>query len=317
MEKNNIFTKNIVVTLGAALCCLLWGSAYPAIKIGYELFNITSDDLAGKLLFAGYRFLLAGLIVLIISAFCKKKLFPFSKKQLGEVALLGFTQTTLQYIFFYVGLSYSSGVRSSILNGTGAFFSILLAHFIYKNEKLTFNKALGCVIGFIGIILISLDGSSDVFGSSFSFKGDGSILMAAFILSAASIYGKKLSQKQDTFVLTGYQLFIGGIILLILGFLLGGSIGPFTLQSMGLLLYMALLSSVAFSLWAVLLKYNSVGKVTIYTCLTPIFGAILSALFLGETIFEVKNIISLIFVCTGIFIVNRSFESRQNKHLSQ
>ena len=89
--------------------------------------------------------------------------------------------------------------------------------------------------------------------------------------------------------------------------MLGGSLGPFTPSSMALLLYMAFLSAVAFSLWAVLLKYNSVGQVAIYNCLTPIFGAFLSAIFLGENILELKNIAALILVCLGIYIVNRTF----------
>lgn len=316
LENKSFLTSTWFVALGASLCCLLWGSAYPCIKIGYELFNIEANDLSGKFLFAGFRFTLAGLLVLLIALLTKKNLTFFSRKTWGQVFIFGVTQTTLQYIFFYLGLAYSSGVRSSILNGTGAFFSILIAHFIYKNEKLGFSKALGCIIGFLGIVLINLDDSGTLF-SAFSLKGDGSVILAAFILSAASIYGKRITQHQDTFVVTGYQLTIGGFILVLLGILLGGSIGPFTLTSLGLLLYMAALSAVAFSLWAVLLKYNSVGKVAIYNCLTPIFGAFLSAIFLGETIFEFKNIIALILVCLGIFIVNRTFTPHKSSASKQ
>ncbi|WP_330377442.1 DMT family transporter [Cellulosilyticum ruminicola] len=160
----------------------------------------------------------------------------------------------------------------------------------------------------MGIVLINLDGtSSGALFSGFNLKGDGSVILAAFILSAASIYGKRITQHQDTFIVTGFQLTIGGFILILAGYLLGGSIGPFTLSSIALLLYMAFLSAVAFSLWAVLLKYNSVGKVAIYNCLIPVFGAFLSAIFLGENIFELKNIIALILVCLGIYIVNRTF----------
>ncbi len=306
MQNKNLLTQTWFIALSASLCCLLWGSAYPCIKIGYQLFNIKTNDLAGKFLFAGLRFTLAGLLVLLIALLTKRNLTTFSRKTWGQVFIFGVTQTTLQYTFFYLGLAYSSGVRSSILNGTGAFFSILLAHFIYKNEKLGFFKALGCIIGFLGIVLINLDNSGTLF-SSFSLKGDGSVILSAFILSAASIYGKKITQNQDTFVITGYQLTIGGFILVLLGILLGGSIGPFTLSSLGLLCYMAALSAIAFSLWAVLLKYNSVGKVAIYNCLIPVFGAFLSAIFLGETIFELKNIVALILVCLGIFIVNLTF----------
>ncbi len=68
---------------------------------------------------------------------------------------------------------------------------------------------------------------------------------------------------------------------------------------------MALLSSAAFSLWNLLLKYNKVGPVSVYNFLTPIFGSILSAIFLGENIFEFKNMIALVLVCLGIWMVNK------------
>ena len=56
-------------------------------------------------------------------------------------------------MFFYIGLAYATGVKSSIMNATGTFFSVLLAHFIYKNDRLSFNKALGCMIGFAGVLV--------------------------------------------------------------------------------------------------------------------------------------------------------------------
>ena len=55
-----------MVALVALLCCLLWGSSYPAIKGGYALFSIAQADLPGKLLFAGWRFVIAGLMVLAV-----------------------------------------------------------------------------------------------------------------------------------------------------------------------------------------------------------------------------------------------------------
>ena len=58
-------TNRKVVFLLALFCCVLWGSSYPAIKNGYALFDIAADDIASKLVFAGWRFLLAGLLLLV------------------------------------------------------------------------------------------------------------------------------------------------------------------------------------------------------------------------------------------------------------
>ena len=126
--------KNIILI--ACICCFLWGSAYPSIKIGYKLFNISTNDIYGKFVFAGYRFFIAGLIVLLFEIINKRNIFVLKKIELVQVSVLGILQTTLQYIFFYIGLSHTTGVRGSILNGTGTFFCVILAHIFYKNDKI-------------------------------------------------------------------------------------------------------------------------------------------------------------------------------------
>ena len=292
MNKEDFFTNKKIIIIFAMICCFLWGSAYPAIKIGYEVFNIAENDLSSKIVFAGYRFVLAGIIVLVLAIILKKKVFKLNKKQIIQLIVLGITQTTLQYTFFYIGLSYTSGVNAAILNGTGTFFSIIIAHFLYKNDRISLNKILGCIIGFAGVVLVSL-------------KGDVLIVLSTLVTSAAVIYGKTLSQKQDTFIITGYQLLIGGIVLVILGVSFGGYLLNFNIESISLLIYMAVLSAVAFSLWTLLLKYNKVGKIAVFYFLIPVFGTILSSIFLDENIFNIKTFIALILVCIGIFLVNK------------
>jgi len=189
------------------------------------------------------------------------------------------------------------------MNATGTFFSVLLAHFIYHNDRLSWNKVLGCAVGFVGVMVVNFNDS--LLDFHFALAGEGSVVLAAFILSAASIYGKKVSQDMDSIVLTGYQLAIGGIALTLGGTLFGGSLSGFSWKASALLVYLVLLSSVAFALWTILLKYNRVGLVTIFNFLIPIFGALLSAAFLGESILEWKNVLALVLVCTGIFLVTK------------
>ena len=304
MNKERIYTDRINIIILATICCILWGSAFPAVKVGYSLFNISINDIATKLIFAGLRFALAGLIVLLVQVISKKDILSFSKSECIQVTLLGVMQTTVQYIFFYVGMSYTTGVRGSIINGTGTFFSIILAHFIYKNDRLSLNKIIGCIIGFLGVIIVNLNGESLV-QNSFSFKGEGFIMMAALMLSISSIYGKRVTKKKDASIVTGYQLFIGGVILIIIGFLFNGKLEGFTVKSISLLIYMALISSIAFVIWTELLKYNKVGVISVFNFLIPVFGTLLSAIFLGENIFNIKILIALICVCIGIFLVYR------------
>ena len=308
MKKIN-YTNRKNIILIACICCFLWGSAYPSIKIGYKLFNISTNDIYGKFVFAGYRFFIAGLIVLLFEIINKRNIFVLKKIELVQVSVLGILQTTLQYIFFYIGLSHTTGVRGSILNGTGTFFCVILAHIFYKNDKINLNKIIGCIIGFLGVILINLNGNV-LEGKGFSFIGDGFIIIAAFVASISYIYSKRITNKINPSIATGYQLLIGGIILTVIGFINGGSLKGFTFKSTLLLIYMALISSIAFALWTELLKYNKVSKISIFNFLIPVFGTILSAVFLKENIFDIKVLLALFLVSLGIY-----FAYKDNKKL--
>lgn len=298
-----LFARKNVAYAGATLCCLLWGSAYPAIKIGYELFQIATDDIPSKVVFAGYRFLFAGLLLLLFALAQRKPIARLSSQQYGQLALLGLTQTSIQYVFFYVGLAFTTGVKGSIMNATGTFFSVLLAHFIYQNDRLSYNKTLGCVLGFAGVMLVNFTDSLVDF--HFVWTGDGFVVLAAFILSAATLYGKRISQAVDPTVMTGWQLAFGGGVLVAGGYLTGGTLELHSAKAAAVLAYLMLLSSVAFALWSVLLKHNRVSMIAPFNFVVPIAGTVLSAIFLGENIFEIKYALALVLVCSGIWWVNK------------
>jgi drug/metabolite transporter (DMT)-like permease len=118
---------------------------------------------------------------------------------------------------------------------------------------------------------------------------------------------KKLSKNEMPVLLSGWQFLVGGLVLTAIGFLSGGQVTGFTLKGMVLLAYLAALSAIAYSLWGILLKYNSVGKVTVFGFMNPVCGVILSALLLseGSEAFGAKGMIALILVCLGIYVANR------------
>ena len=302
MGSSRFSDRKVVVAL-ALLCCLLWGSSYPAIKTGYAWFDIARNDISTQLVFAGWRFLGAGLILLAWAVATRKAIWGLGFAAGRQLVVLGLAQTTLQYVFFYVGLAHTTGVKGSIMNATGTFFSVLLAHWVYHNDRLSHAKLWGCVVGFAGVMVVNLGrGTLDM---DFTLLGEGFVVIAAFVLAAASIYGKQVSQRMDSVVMTGWQLGIGGAALLAIGWGLGGSLTGFTWGTTVLLVYLALLSSAAFSLWSILLKHNRVSQVTVFNFTVPIFGAALSALFLGEALLEWKNLLALVLVCGGIWLVTR------------
>jgi len=302
--KDKFVTKPLGIGLLACLCCFLWGSATPAIKIGYEWFGIGAGDVASRILFAGVRFTLAGVLaVLFGSIIAGKKLIP-QKNSWGMICKLGMVQTVFQYIFFYMGLAYTTGVKSAIINGSQTFIAIMIACLIFKYEKLTVQKFLGCIIGFAGVVVINYDPSGLTGG--FTFKGEGAILIAAIAYACSSALVKQYSQKENPVVLSGYQFIFGGIIMTICGFIMGGQLSGWCVKSVILLIYLALISSVAYSVWGILLKHNPIGKVAVYSFTNPLFSVILSFIFLGESSsFGLELIIALFLVCGGIYLVNR------------
>ncbi|MGG2076954.1 DMT family transporter [Lelliottia nimipressuralis] len=299
----SLFARKNIAYASATLCCLLWGSSYPAIKSGYELFQIATDDIPSKVVFAGYRFLFAGLLLLMFALAQRKPIARLTPRQFGQLTLLGLTQTSIQYVFFYVGLAYTTGVKGSIMNATGTFFSVLLAHFIYQNDKLSYNKTIGCILGFAGVMLVNFN--SGLLDFHFVWNGDGFVVLAAFILSAATLYGKRISQTVDPTVMTGWQLAIGGLVLVVGGYSTGGRLEVHSTAAVAVLGYLTLLSSVAFALWSMLLKVNRVSMIAPFNFVIPVAGTVLSAIFLGENILEIKYAIALVLVCSGIWWVNK------------
>ena len=311
MKKMNtdIFSHSLVVCGLALICTLLWGSAFPCIKVGYRLFEIESGDTASQMLFAGYRFTLAGLLTLIIGWLGTGRITAPNRKIWKNILILGAFQTILQYFFFYIGLSHTEGSKGSIIVASSYFFAIVLAHLVYTKkrgysgeEQLDTRKILGCFLGVAGIILVNI--SSQGMGSGFTFAGEGCMLLSSLAGAIASVYLKSFAKKGNPFEITGWQFLLGGLVLCLIGKGMGGQVTGFTWKSSLLLFYMAVISSVAFSLWTLLLQYNPVGKVSIYGFMNPVFGVLLSGMILGENAFTLKNLTALFLVCGGIFVVN-------------
>lgn len=301
----NRLSSTPAVAVGASISCALWGSAAPCIKIGYGLFQIPSQDVSAQILFAGLRFFMAGIFTVLIASMVQKRPAVPQKTSWGMVVRLCAFQTVIQYMFYYMGLAHASGVRSSIITGSQVFWAILLACFVFRQEKMTSRKMAGCILGFLGVFLVNWSGGGLTTGMA--WNGEGFILLSAISYAVSSVLTKNYSQKENPMVLCGWQFVIGGLIMGTCGFALGGRFGTVSLPGLGMILYLSLVSTVAYSLWAALLKCNPVSKVSVFGFMNPVFGVILSAIFLGEggEILGFKAICALLLVCLGIFIVNR------------
>ncbi len=297
----SIFQQPMWVALFALTAATAWGWAYPLIKIGFNEYGITQAMTGSKILFAGIRFCLSGLIVLAIARATHRSFRTRSKAAWLYIAAYAMLNTTIHYFCFYIGLSHSEGSRAAILNSLGVFLLVLLACLFFKSDKLNGRKIAGCAIGITGIIALNI-GSSD--NSSFTFMGDGMIILNALCSAFAGLMTRKLGNHIDIFTGTGYSLAIGGMFLVVPGLAMGGTLPHITAAGIVILFLLVGISSLGFTLYNKLLSCNPVGKVAIFNSLIPVVGAITSCLCLGEP-FYWKYILAAVLATTGIYIINR------------
>lgn len=301
----NFFSRTVVVWVGALICCFLWGSAFPSIKVGYALFGIRSFQIPSQILFAGIRFFLAGILAVVIGSVARKKILAPGTKSWTRILKLSSLQTISQYVFFYIGLAFTTGVRASIVEGTNVFVAIFIACVLFHQEKLTPKKIIGSLLGFSGVVLINVSGNSLDSGENY-WIGDLLVFLSTFCYGFSSVLLKRYSEDEDPIVLSGYQFIIGGLIMVLVGIIAGGTLPVISMKGIILLVYLAFVSAVAYSLWGILVKYNPISRVAVFGFMNPVFGVILSAFFLKEgSVLGLTGILALVLTSLGIFIVNK------------
>ena len=300
-SEKSIFQRPFWVVTFALSAAISWGWAYPLIKLGFDEFGITQSMTGSKILFAGIRFFISGVLILAIARFFKRNFRVKSSGGALYILMYALLNTTFHYAFFYIGLSHSDGARAAILNSLGVFLLVLLACVFFKSDKLTVKKMIGCVIGFIGILSLNLDKGS---GGDFTIMGDGMIIGNALCSAFAGLMTRGLGKHVDVFVGTGYSLAVGGVLLVLPGVVMGGVLPHVTLTGVVLLGLLVCISTLGFTLYNKLLSCNPVGKVAIFNSLIPVVGAITSCICLSEP-FYWKYILAAGLSMAGIYVINK------------
>lgn len=297
----SIFQRPLWVSLFALTAAIVWGWAYPLIKLGFAEFGIAPSMTGSKMLFAGIRFFCSGLIILCVAG-SKGKSFRLRKNSdWWYVLLFSLLNTTFHYAFFYFGLSHSEGSRAAILNSISVFMVVILACVFFKSDRMTIRKVIGCVMGFMGILALNLGGKES---GHFTWLGDGMIILNATCSAFAALMTRGIDKRVDVFVGTGYSLSLGGLLLVIPGILTGGTLPHVTFVGFIILLLLIGISTLGFTLYNKLLTCNPIGKVAIYNSLIPVIGALTSCLCLHET-FHLKYIVAGALATCGIYIINK------------
>ena len=273
------------------------------VKTGFVLLEIQQST-GGKLFFAAYRFFLAGLMIFAGILIAGKPVTLSHRRDYAAMALTGLLQTTLQYTFFYIGLSNTTGVKASIIIASGSFFLALFSHLWFKDDPLSFRKSAGLILGFAGILLVNLKGSSLDF--HLTFAGEGFILLTALASTLALVIVKKTAVRVYPPLMSAYQLVTGAVALFGLAlFFDSPAVLRFSGPSLALLAYLSFLSATAFSLWYMLIQYNRLSSMAVYRFLIPICAVLLSVALLEEEQLHWTAVVALMLVSLGMVLTSR------------
>lgn len=302
-DKTKLLSHPVLSKVLASICALLWGSAFPLVKISYDAFQIESGDMPSKLMLSGCRFLIGGIVLAVIFIILQrgKRVIP-EKKEWKIIFIIGMIQTFLQSMCFYVGVGNTEASKASVLNTFGIFFTVFLAHFLFKNDRINQKKVIGCILGICGIIIINF--AKTGFSITFRLTGEGAVMGAATCFALGTTLSKLWNKEIDGIKLTTFQSLVGSLMLIIVGGCLGGKLSVISFSGVMLLLYLGLSTVFANCIWLYLIQNNPISKITVFNFLIPIFGTLLSAIILSEDVVGVINIAGVLLASSGIFVVN-------------
>jgi len=279
----------LLLLLGA-----IWGSSFFNIKIAtysYEPYTL-----------ALIRVVLATVPMLAVSYFYKIKIQAFSKNW-KIYALVGLCNLTIPFSLIAIGTNKIDSYLAALLMSTTPISGSILAHFFTKDEKITFLKSLGIILGFSGILLLFFD---KLIINENNYLFVLLIILGSTFYSISSILILKKLKKSGNINVTTSTLIWSVITLLPLSFILEEPLksNP-TLESTLSLIYLGIVAT-GFAWWLrfKILANNGIVFQTQVTYLIPIFGVIFGALILDEQI-TWKVLVSLIIIMTGIYIVKK------------
>lgn len=280
---------------------VLWGLLFPTVKLGYRVFGIST--IGDTLAFAGVRFVVCGILITAFTAIKMPGAFKALKTGWWRVLLSGLFAIVLHYACTYMGLRSTDGSKTAILKQLGAVFYICFAALFFPEDKLTWGKVAGLVLGIGGIFAINAD------ADSFRLQiGDWLILGASFCTVFSNIISKKTFKTVEPMVLTGVSQVFGGIVLLAAGLLSGGNMGtavPTTGSQFGVFGLIVAASVVSYCLWFMTVQKENLSKLFIIKFSEPLFAAVFGWMILGEDIFKLTYLVSFLLICAGILVANR------------
>ncbi len=282
-------SRSLLLTL---LVMLLWGSLYPTVKLSFQAYRITTTG--DILLFAGVRFAISGALICLWQFFFHRQVFLTARSNVLPILLSGLFAIVLHYSFNYLGLRYTDSSKTALMKQIGPLFYICLSFLFFREDRLTLRKLFAALIGFTGILVINPDQCGLQFG-----LGEALVLLASLCTTFSNIVSKRALQQVHPIVLTGLSQLSGGLALLFLGIISGGTI-QFSIQQSGIMAYILLSTVFSYCLWFSIVRKENLSRLFIVKFAEPIFACLIGAFLLGENILELKYLVAFLLIASGV-----------------
>jgi drug/metabolite transporter (DMT)-like permease len=279
---------------------LIWGSSFLWIKLAVNE--------VGPVMLVAFR-LLFGILGLLLVVAVNRPKWPTSRKVILLLALFGFTNNAIPYVMISWGEKYIESAVASVLNSSTPLFTMLIAHWFLSDDRLTWSRLTGLLIGFGGIVLLLSRGLGNSVQNS--FWGEAAVLFAAFCYGASSVLARVTSKGVSPVMGALVPLFGADAFLWALTPL---AEKPFRLPTQPItwlaLAWLGLLGTcVAFILYFYLLGSVGPTRTTLTNYVFPLVGVLLGVVFLKEQV-DWRLLVGGALIVGSIIVVNQKSHER-------
>lgn len=286
-----LFAVLVIVTTS------LMGSSFAVGKLGLAYFS--------PLLLVGFRFTIAGLLM---AWWVRKKPLPSSLGEWAKIGLIGFLQTAAVMGCIFLSLRTITAGESSILTFMNPLLVVIWGT-VFLGMKYRFAQWAGVILGIVGVFITL---GSHLQWETGTLFGIGS----AVSWSIATLLVKKWGARFNVWVMTAYQMLIGGLLLLAMGVTLEVPKMVLTPASIAIVLWLAIMASIVqFATWFYLLNQGDPGRTSAFLFLAPFFGVLSGWLLLGEIV-QWHVYAGGLLIFAGIFLVNWTFSAKRKQRLA-
>ena len=263
--------SRISTAILAIISCLLWSTAFAGVKIGLEY--------ASPLQFAGTRFFIAGLLVFPLAYRFNPAYFTIVRSNLKLILLFAFLQTFLQYTMFYTGIKMIPASVAAIIIGSQPLFIAMVANFLMPGEGMTLSRTLVILLGIAGVVLVSFGKDPQSLTGQIALTGILLMLGINLLSGFSNVLVAREKGMIPPLVISSSSMILGGAALFLFSLPFEG-FHPDVKPPMYYisLTWLSLLSSIAISIWIILLKRPGikVSNLNLWKFLIPLFGALFS-----------------------------------------